>query len=232
MMEDAVTKYIFLIHCPETVEPGAFKPRLFDTLVPRLLALKPEKLKIGLTEPKLPRFAVVPFKRTGLAMISVWDKWDDRAAEWQAEMSSLGWQVFGYQVAESTPVAYQKDWKDGEVSPGMVMLTIMKKNARLQHKQFMQEWFGHHTPMAMRIHPLWNYIRNVVESAVVEGSPAFDGIVEEHVRERRDITNPVRYFGGLLHFIANMIRVGLHARKFLDLSVIENYLLTEYHIRS
>ena len=29
-----------------------------------------------------------------------------------------------------------------------------------------------------------------------------------------------------------MIRVGLHARKFLDLSVIENYLLTEYHIRS
>ena len=138
----------------------------------------------------------------------------------------------GYQVAESTPVAYRKDWKDGEASPGMVMLTIMKKNARLHQKQFMEEWFGHHTPMAMRIHPLWNYIRNVVESAVVEGSPEFDGIVEEHVRQRRDIPNPVRYFGGPLHFIANMLRVGLHARKFLDLSVIENYLLTEYYIRS
>ena len=227
-----MTKYIFLIHSPENTELRAFKSRLFEALVPRLLGLNPEKLKIDLTEPKLPRVAVVPFKRTRLSMISVWDEWDDRAAEWQAEMSSLGWQVFGYQVAESTPVAYRKDWKDGEVSPGMVMLTIMKKNARLNHEQFMQEWFGHHTPMAMRIHPLWNYIRNVVESAVVEGAFPFDGIVEEHVRQRRDITNPVRYFGGLVHVIPNMIRVGLHARKFLDLSVIENYLLTEYHIRS
>ncbi|MBM4444316.1 MAG: hypothetical protein FJ020_03295 [Chloroflexi bacterium] len=227
-----MTKYIFLIHSPEAVDRAAFKSRLFDTLVPRLLALDPQKLKLDLTEPKLPRFAVMPLKRTGLAMISIWDGWDDRAHQWQSEVAGLDWKVFGYQVAESTPVAYRKDWKDGEASPGMVMLTIMKRNARLHHKQFMDEWFGHHTPMAVRIHPLWNYIRNVVESAVVEGSPAFDGIVEEHVRARRDVTNPVRYFGGLLHFIPNMIRVGLHANKFLDLSVIENYLLTEYHIRS
>lgn len=227
-----MTKYIFLIRSPETLDLAAFKSQVFDTLVPRLLGLNPEKLKIDLTEPRLPSLTVLPLKRTTLAMISVWDKWDDRATEWQAEIADLGWNTSGYQVAESTPVRYQKDWKDGEPSPGMVMLTIMKKNARLDHERFMQEWFGHHTPMAMRIHPLWNYIRNVVESVVVEGSPAFDGLVEEHVRQRRDITNPMRFFGGMLHIVPNMIRVGLHARKFLDLSVTENYLLTEYHIRS
>jgi hypothetical protein len=42
----------------------------------------------------------------------------------------------------------------------------------------------------------------------------------------------MRFFGGLLPMMPNMIKVGLHANKFLDLSVGENYLLTEYHIRS
>ena len=97
----------------------------------------------------------------------------------------------------------------------------------------MHEWFEHHTPkIALKVHPLWNYIRNVVDSVIVEGSPPLDGIVEEHCLKRRDVTNPVRYFGGPLKMIPNMIKVGLHANKFLQLSAVENYLLTEYHIRS
>lgn len=227
-----MTKYIFLARSPEQVELPAFRSQLFDALVPSLLQLGPAKLKINLTEPASPRFTVLPLKRTNLAMISVWDSQADRAKHWQSDMASTGWEVNGYQVTESTPVAYGKEWKDGELSPGIVMLTLMKKNTRLSHEQFMKEWFGHHTPMALRIHPLWNYIRNVVDSLVVDGSPAFDGIVEEHVRKRRDITNPVRFLGGPLRAIPNMIRVGLHANKFLEISATENYLLTEYHIRS
>jgi hypothetical protein len=66
----------------------------------------------------------------------------------------------------------------------------------------------------------------------VEGSQPLDGIVEEHFLKRSDVTNPVRYFGGPLMMIPNMIKVGLHANKFLELSAVENYLLTEYYIRS
>ena len=111
-------------------------------------------------------------------------------------------------------------------------MTLMKKNAELSYEQFMKEWFGHHTPMAIRIHPLWNYIRNVVESPISDDSPPFDGIVEEHFRSLRDITNPVRFFGGVVKMLPNMLKVGLHSNKFLDLSATENYLLTEFHIRS
>ena len=32
--------------------------------------------------------------------------------------------------------------------------------------------------------------------------------------------------------VPNMIKVGLHANRFLEISAVENYLLTEYHIRS
>jgi hypothetical protein len=166
-------------------------------------------------------------------MISIWDDRADRHREWRSEMAGLGWNLAGYQVTESIPRAYARDWRDGDVSPGIVMLTLMNKNRRLSHEQFMHEWFEHHTPnIALKVHPLWNYIRNVVDCAVVEGSPPLDGIVEEHCLRRGDVTNPARYFGGPLKMIPNMVKVGLHANKFLDLSLVENYLLTEYHIRS
>lgn len=227
-----MAKYIFLIRPPGQVDLAALKSQVLDKLAPRLLQLNPEKLKVDLTEPKRPRLTVLPLKKNHLAMISVWDGRADRAQQWQAEMASLGWPVAGYQVTESTPKACTKDWKDCEASPGIVMLTLMKKNPRLSQEQFMHEWFEHHTPkVALKVHPLWNYIRNVVDSVVVEGSPHLDGIVEEHCRQRRDITCPMHYFGGLM-MIPNMIKVGLHANKFLEISAVENYLLTEYYIRS
>jgi hypothetical protein len=227
-----MAKYIYLIRSPEQLEPHAFRSEIFDRLVPQLLRLNPEKLKIDLTEVKPPRLTVLPLKRSGLAMISVWDNLADRAKHWQAEMAGIGSNLAGYKVTESMPVAYKKDWDDGKASPGAVMLTLMRKNPSLSYEQFMKEWFGHHTPLAMRIHPLWNYIRNVVETVVIEGSPPIDGIVEEHCRSLRDITNPARYFGGPFRMFPNMVRVGLHANKFLQISAVENYLLTEYHIRS
>jgi hypothetical protein len=217
----------------EQIDLPAFKSQVFDRLVPRLLQLNPEKLKVDITEPKRPKISVLPLKKRPLVMISVWDSSAERVEQWRAELAVSNWKVAGYQVTESTPKAYAKNWDDGQASPGIVMLTLMRKNNRLSYEQFMKEWFEHHTPnVALKVHPLWNYIRNVVDSVVVEGSPPLDGIVEEHCLKRGDVTNPVRYFGGALKMIPNMIKVGMHANKFLDISAVENYLLTEYHIRS
>lgn len=228
-----MSKYIFLIRPTGQVDLPALKSHIFDGIVPRLLQLNPGKLKVDITEPKRPGITVIPFKKRPLAMISVWDAGVDRVEQWREALTIPNCKVAGYQVSESAPKAYTKDWKDGEPSPGVVMLTLMRKNPGLSYEQFMKEWFEHHTPnIAMKVHPLWNYIRNVVDSVVIEGSPQLDGIVEEHLLECRDITNPSRYFGGALKMIPNMIKVGMHAKKFLDMSAVENYLLTEYHIRS
>ncbi len=228
-----IAKYIFLMRPGDQVDLPTFRSQILESLVPRLVQLNPDRLKVDLTEPKRPRLTVLPLKSGLLAMISIWDSQDARPQRWQAEMTDPSWDLAGYRVTESTPRACNKDWRDGEPSPGIVMLTLMRRNPRLSYDQFMHEWFEYHTPVfALRVHPLWNYIRNVVDSVVVEGSPPFDGIVEEHCLKRQDVTNPARYFGGPLRMIPNMIRVGLHANKFLTISATENYLLTEYHIRS
>jgi hypothetical protein len=227
-----MTKRIYLIKATNDGEFSHFKSQIFDKLIPELLQLNLEKLKVSITDLKRPRFSILPLKATGLAMISVWGEIEDCNKRIQEETSGYSESVAGYLVTESIPVSYDKTWDDGNPSPGAVLLTLMNKNAKLSYEQFMSEWFGHHTPMALRIHPLWNYIRNVVESKLIEDSPSFDGIVEEHFRNLGDITNPVRFFGGAFNMFPNMLKVWRHSNKFLDISVIENYLLREYHIRS
>lgn len=229
---DIIIKKIYLIRNPEEREFRMFKSQIFDKLVPQLLQLNPEKLKISITDFARPRFTILPLKSTGLAMISVWGEIEDCDEHMQEEIAGYSENVVGYLVTESIPVSYEKTWDDGNESPGAVLLTLMKKNTNLSYEQFMSEWFGHHTPMALRIHPLWNYIRNVVEASLTDDSPFFDGIVEEHFRTLGDITNPVRFFGGVFNMFPNILKVWRHSNKFLELSATENYLLREYHIRT
>ncbi len=227
-MEKAMQKRIYLVKKPSQLSFGGFKSKIMDQVIPGILACHPMKLKLGITEEAPPRFGVLPLRPEGLALISVWGEIGDIAAL----LREVDARAAGYLVDEAVPVAYERDWKDGEVSPGATLLTLMKKKPELPYEDFIREWHGRHTPLAMKIHPLWNYTRNVVCSAVIPGSPEFQGIVEEHFRSKRDSLNPVRMFGGFPMFIPNMIRIARHVNTFLDIPECENYLLSEVHVRS
>ncbi len=221
-------KRIYIVKKPSQLSYAGFQSKVMDQLVPGILARDPMKLKVGITEEAPPRFGVLPLRPEGLAMISVWGEVGDLAEILREHDGHAA----GYVVDEAIPVAYERDWKDGEVSPGATLLTLMKMNPEISYEEFIHEWHGRHTPLAMKIHPLWNYTRNVVRSAAIPGSPTFDGIVEEHFREKRDAVNPVRMFGGFPVFLPNMVRIARHVNSFLNIPECENYLLKEIHVRS
>ncbi len=221
-------KHIFLLKKPGAWTTEAFKAKVFDDILPAFLTLDPVKLKVGITEVAPPKLSVLPLRAEGLAMISVWGELE-APPEILREVDAG---AAGYLIEEAVPVAYEKTWRDGEVSPGATLLTLMKMNPSISFDDFIYEWHGRHTPLAMRIHPLWNYTRNVVRSSVIPGSPDFQGIVEEHFRAKRDALNPIRMFGGFPMFLPNMIKIARHVNSFLNISECENYLLNEYHIRS
>ncbi|MGB1581291.1 MAG: EthD domain-containing protein [Nevskiales bacterium] len=224
-------KFQYLIRDSANRQPEAFRAMVFDDIIPRILALEPAGLKVSITDLPRPRLTVLPLRKNNLALISLWSESANAADDWIRNLPT-GLVIHGYAIDESTPVAYEKDWPDGQTSPGVVLLTLLSQNPKLSYDEFMHEWHGRHTPKAIRIHPFWNYIRNVIKAPAVPGSPEFQGIVEEHFRSRADCTNPVRMFGGPLRFIPHMIEVGLHAKHFLDLKHTENYLLSETFIRS
>lgn len=206
----------------------AFESKVWNELVPALKELRCESLGLALTDVPKPRFTILPLRPENLVMVSASGAID--VSSYASAMRLVSDAPFGYRVEESHPIRYRRDWPDGVRSPGAVLLTLLAKNERLSYDAFMHEWHGRHTPKAMRIHPMWSYGRNVVEASVVDGSPAFEGVVEEHYRELRDIVNPLRMFGGPLRAIPHMVEVGLHANHFLDLRRTENYLLSEFHL--
>lgn len=227
-----MNKYQYLIRDLANQSVSTFKSQVFDEIVPAVLTLNPTGLKVGITDITRPKLTVLPLRKDNLALISVWSEDDTLPEKWKNNVTTSGLLVHGYQIDESVPVAYERTWPEGETSPGVVVLTLLRQNPKLTYDAFMYEWHGRHTPKAMRIHPFWNYIRNVIKETVVPDSPSFQGIVEEHFRTRANCVNPVRMFGGALRFIPHMIEIGLHAHYFLDLKLTENYLLSETHVRS
>lgn len=225
-------KFQLLVRETGRTDQQTFRNRILEECLPVLERIKPEGLKLSITDLPLPRLTVLPLRKDNLALISVWTVNNGIPDIWQQGRLSADLMISGYRVEESTPVAYERHWQDGQTSPGVVLLTLLRQNKKLSYEAFMHEWHGRHTPKALRIHPFWNYIRNVIQETIIPGSPAFEGIVEEHFRTRTDCLNPVRMFGGSLKFIPNMIEVGLHANHFLDLKTTENYLMSEIWVKS
>jgi hypothetical protein len=200
-------------------------------LAPRLLALGAERLKLT-SSIAPPRLSLIPFSRSPIALLSIWsadaplEAWARTVREALPEAS-----LAGYRVEESTPRGYSRDWPDGEPTPGVGLLSLFRKPPALARDAFLRAWHGHHTPLSLEIHPLWGYVRNVVEAPLLPGSASLDAIVEEHFRERRDLLNPLRFFGGPLAMLPNMVRVALDIRRFIELRSMETYLTRERWLR-
>ncbi len=76
--------------------------------------------------------------------------------------------------------------------------------------------------MTLEVHPFIGYVRNVVEEAVLDGSPRWDGVVTEDAEHAAHIVSARHLFGGVRRMVPNMIRVGLHVSSFLDMRSIRN----------
>jgi hypothetical protein len=173
---------------------------------------------VHLTEEEPPRLNVVPYRREPLAMIAL----TAPVTECIEALTTLGGTLAGYRVEESVPVA-RAPGRPAEAT----LLTLFRKNRGLDRAAFFDEWYGTHTPLSLEIHPIVGYVRNAVEAGVVGGSPAWDGIVTEDFATRADLLDARRLFGGTSRMIPNMIRVGRHVARFLDLRTIETYFVRE-----
>ena len=228
-------KLQFVVRGPAKRAVEAFAADVLIQLGPRLLERSPARLKLTFTAESPPLVSVVPFRRSPVALVSVWtgDDGDAAAAGWADVVRSadLG-TVDGYRVEESTPRAYDRDWPDAARTRGAGLLTLLSRKKGLGDEEFFRRWFEGHSTLSLEIHPLWNYVRNVVHATTIPGSRPLDGIVEEHFRRPDDLTNPLRFFGGPLRMVPNMARVAWDIQGFLDLRTLESWYVTEYWLKS
>jgi hypothetical protein len=221
-------KEMYLIRGNVKEDYGHFTDRMLQTANTTAELINPEALKVTLTREAPPKISVIPFRKSKIAVFSVY-KNDHVKIEFL--MKSEGF-AGAFIVEEAIPVSYEKNWADGQPSPGICLLTLFHRKPGIDYDNFIHRWHNGHTPLSLKLHPLWNYNRNVVLQKISEHPDWYDGIVEEQTRTRSELLNPFKFFGNALEITGNMIAVYTDTRSFLDYKRIETYLAMEYHITS
>jgi hypothetical protein len=219
-------KEIYLVRGIENENYQSFTDRILKLANEVSSKIKPDSLRVTLTREAPPIISVIPFRKSKIAVFSIYkDNHETIPALLKTEGSSGA-----FTVEEALPVTYDKTWPNGEQTPGACLLTLFHRKPGIDYDTFINRWHYGHTPLSLKLHPLWNYNRNVVLQKISDHPAWYDGIVEEQTRTRSELLNPFRFFGNALEITGNMIAVYKDVRSFLDYKRIETYLATEYHI--
>ncbi|MBY0426470.1 MAG: hypothetical protein K2Q22_12590 [Cytophagales bacterium] len=222
-----VNKQIYLIRGSDEESYGDFKARIQALSYHLLEALHPEAIKFSLTEYLPPFFSLIPFSRKKMAGISVYSP----SGQPLDVLNSIPGFAGGYQVSEALPVAYKVTWGMGNITPGVCLFTLFRKKKGLDYTKFIYRWHQIHTPHSLIIHPLWNYVRNVVDEKMDPTHENFDGIVEEQVERGKELLNPFLFWGKPSVMIPRMAKEFFDTKSFIDYSSMEVFLATEYLIK-
>jgi hypothetical protein len=222
-------KYIFCLEDNlKNITRQQFKDFIINTLIPSIMKRKPDNCKLTISALEQPTVTILPLKRNAFAMISLTGV-DPAAILKELKLhQNADRSIYGYEVHESPYLLSERTWDYGMETPGLILLTMFQQKQGLERKKFMQIWFGEHSPMSIIVHPLKNYIRNVVIGHETGNAPKIDAIVEEHFGEDRYLLNPVRMFGGIKKFLPAMLAVQRHVSTFINMSNIRNYICKEY----
>lgn len=221
-------KEIYILNGLPSEDYIRFKNRILHLSKKVLEQYGPDTLKVNLTVKPPPRISVIPFKRRKIAVLSLFRK---EGSELELITKTEGFRG-GYLVEEAIPVAYSRTWTDGIPTPGECLLTLFHRKPEINQDTFLQRWHDGHTPLSLKLHPLWNYNRNVVSGSITSSSARYDGIVEEHFRKASDLLNPFIFFGPPLKVPLHMYQVFMDTRSFIDMRRIETYLTMEIHLKS
>lgn len=224
-------KLVYLLWRDASEDAEVFARRLVASAGPKLVAEGARSVSVNAADAQADLGRTVPIRDSAPAFAGVVSFWlgcvDDRPA-YEPVLRDSAERVAGYLVTESVPRDFdRRTWPNGVRSPGVKLISVFEQPARLTREAFIERWHGSHTPLSLEIHPLWRYVRNVVARPLSADAPNFAGIVEEHVRELADLTDPARFYGGKENMAANMRRVLDDARSFLDLERVASVVTSE-----
>lgn len=163
------------------------------------------------------------------AAVSFWLDSVDSRGPIEDILRGIAPEIAGYLVTESVPRDYaNRTWRDGEQSPGVTMLALIRKPERLTYQQFIDHWHGSHTPKSLEIHPLTRYIRNVVARPLTPGAPDYQGIVPEGFESVMHFFDPKLLYGSK----ENQALMVEDMEKFLDVNDVHWTIVNEHILRS
>jgi hypothetical protein len=212
-----------------------------DVIVPALLALEPRGLSIQVDD--LDAQVPVPMPPPAdepqpFLLVSIWlDRYDDRAP-YEAVLTGHSDRIAGYLVTESMYTEYggnehgrPRDWPDGQRSPGVVMVTLLRRPATMSAEDWITHWHTVQSPVSEAMQPRMRYVRNAVARAVTPDAPPLEGIVEEAWPSPEHLTDPMLFYcaGDDPELMKRNLSAMLDSvTAFLDLNELRSFTTSEY----
>ena len=128
----------------------------------------------------------------------------------------------------------ERDWPDGERSPGIVSVNLLKKPKKMSRDRWIKNWFTIMSPVSEAIQPRGRYVRNMVQETLSPGMPLYDGIVIEAWPSKRHVENPFLFYGASNPFqlLKNIFRILKAVRSFLKVRQVRSIMMSEYFMKT
>jgi len=214
-------------------------------VAPALLALGPRGLSLQVDDAEAqvpvpmppPDGEVQPF-----ALVSIWlDRYDDRGP-YEDILRAASDRIAGYLVTESLYTDYggnrfasPRDWPDGRRSPGVVMVTLLRRPAGMDEEAWYTHWHTVQSPVSESMQPRMRYVRNAVARAITPDAPPIAGIVEEAWPSAEHLSDPMLFYcadGDPDAMHRNLSAMLDSVTAFLDLGELRSFTTSEYLLLS
>jgi hypothetical protein len=141
----------------------------------------------------------------------------------------------GYLVLESVPIVNTSHRVPlGERTPGITTVAFLEKPEAMGYEDWLEQWQGRHTRIAIETQSTFLYVQNVVVRAVTRDSPPWTAIVEEGFPAEA-ATDPMVFFAAGTSrekLEENRRRLLTSCGRFLDFARVESHPMSSYVLKT
>jgi hypothetical protein len=240
-----VEKLMYLVWLDEESTRAEAADVMLGRVAQELLDLEPLRLSMDVRDPEsdIPPPVPTPDGETPLhGVVSLWLDAVDHRAPYEAVLASAATRWAGYSVLESLYRDYggnrwsaPRDWPDGERSPGVLTVALLRQHPDLSFEEWMTRWHTRISPITESIQPRTRYVRNAVFRPLTEDAPAVQGIVEEAWPSLEHVTDPMLFYcadGEPDRMEAHVTQMIEEITAFTDLSTLRSVTMSEWILKS
>ena len=140
----------------------------------------------------------------------------------------------GYLVLESVPIVNTTRVVPlGERTPGITTVALLERPEVMGQEDWLEQWQGRHTRVAIETQSTFLYIQNVIVRAVTPSAPPWSAIVEEGFPEQAP-TDPMVFFAAgdsREKLEENRRRLMESCAKFIDFARLESHPMSRYVLK-
>ncbi|MDM7998761.1 MAG: EthD domain-containing protein [Dehalococcoidia bacterium] len=176
-------KMLYLVWKPETDSEKVFRDRLLGQVAPRIIDAGAHHLRVGVVDEDVTAATHLRIEATKppvSGMVSVWVDTSVRRQPIEKAIQASVSRMAGYLVTESEPIVNTRHVvPDGQRTPGMYQVVLLRKPPRLNYEHWLEIWLGSHTQVAIDTQSTFGYRQNVIVRPLTYAAPPYDAIIEE-----------------------------------------------------